>query len=138
LQGIRLIFENLEQAVVDGPNSPVAREKMHNAGTIAGMAFGSAFLGVVHAMAHTLGATFHVAHGRTNAILLPHAIRYNGAAPAKVTSWPKYRAYVAPERFQQIARTLGLPAATPEQGVESLALAVEELRAKVGIPDSFK
>ncbi|WP_457030173.1 bifunctional acetaldehyde-CoA/alcohol dehydrogenase [Kitasatospora sp. P5_F3] len=138
LQGIRLIFENLEEAVVNGPANPVAREKMHNAGTIAGMAFGSAFLGVVHAMAHTLGATFHVAHGRTNAILLPHVIRYNGAAPSKVTSWPKYQSYVAPERFQQIARMLGLAAETPEQGVESLAVAVEQLRDRVGIPQSFK
>ncbi|GAA4884532.1 bifunctional acetaldehyde-CoA/alcohol dehydrogenase [Kitasatospora terrestris] len=138
LQGIRLVFENLEQAVTDGPNNPRAREKMHNAGTIAGMAFGSAFLGVVHAMAHTLGATFHVAHGRTNALLLPHVIRYNGTAPAKVSSWPKYRSYVAPERYQAIARTLGLPADTPERGVESLATAIEELRDRVGIPRSFK
>ncbi|RKE19189.1 bifunctional acetaldehyde-CoA/alcohol dehydrogenase [Streptomyces sp. TLI_171] len=138
LQGIRLVFENLEAAVVEGADNPVAREKMHNAGTIAGMAFGSAFLGAVHAMAHPLGATFHVAHGRTNALLLPHVIRYNGAAPAKVTSWPKYRSYVAPERYQQIARLLGLPAESPEQGVESLAAAVEELREKVGIPRSFK
>ncbi|WP_037603889.1 bifunctional acetaldehyde-CoA/alcohol dehydrogenase [Streptacidiphilus rugosus] len=138
LQGIRLIFENLERAVTDGERDPVAREKMHNAGTIAGMAFGSAFLGVVHAMAHTLGATFHVAHGRTNALLLPHVVRYNGSAPAKVTSWPKYRSYIAPERYQQIAAMLGLPAATPEQGVESLAAAVEGLRDRVGIPSSFK
>ncbi|MFF0393088.1 bifunctional acetaldehyde-CoA/alcohol dehydrogenase [Kitasatospora sp. NPDC004615] len=138
LQGIRLVFENLAAAVDNGPNDPVARERMHNAGTIAGMAFGSAFLGVVHAMAHTLGGTFHVAHGRTNALLLPHVIRWNGGAPAKVTSWPKYRSYRAPERYQQIARTLGLPADTPEQGVESLALAVEELRERVGIPRSFK
>ncbi|MEV4611580.1 bifunctional acetaldehyde-CoA/alcohol dehydrogenase [Kitasatospora sp. NPDC049258] len=138
LQGIRLIFDHLAEAVSDGPGNPMAREKMHNAGTIAGMAFGSAFLGVVHAMAHTLGATFHVAHGRTNALLLPHVIRYNGAAPAKVTSWPKYRSYVAPERYQAIARTLGLPADTPEQGVESLAAAVEALRDRVGIPHSFK
>ncbi|MFD5564906.1 bifunctional acetaldehyde-CoA/alcohol dehydrogenase [Kitasatospora griseola] len=138
LQGIRLVFENLAAAVHDGPNDPVARERMHNAGTIAGMAFGSAFLGAVHAMAHTLGATFHVAHGRTNALLLPHVIRWNGSAPAKVTGWPKYRSYVAPERYRQIARMLGLPADTPEQGVESLALAVEELRERVGIPRSFK
>jgi acetaldehyde dehydrogenase/alcohol dehydrogenase len=137
LQGIRLIFENLEQAVTDGPHNATAREKMHNAGTIAGMAFGSAFLGAVHAMAHTLGATFHVAHGRTNALLLPHVIRYNGSAPAKVTSWPKYQRYVAPERYQQIAQSLGLPAATPDEGVESLAAAVEELRARAGIPASF-
>ncbi|MER5600802.1 bifunctional acetaldehyde-CoA/alcohol dehydrogenase [Streptomyces sp. NPDC002265] len=138
LQGIRLIFDNLEKAVNEGADNPVAREKMHNAGTIAGMAFGSAFLGVVHAMAHTLGATFHVAHGRTNALLLPHVIRYNGGAPTKVTGWPKYRSYIAPERYQNVARMLGLPAATPEEGVESLALAVEELRDKVGIPRSFK
>ncbi|WP_051813895.1 bifunctional acetaldehyde-CoA/alcohol dehydrogenase [Kitasatospora sp. MBT63] len=138
LHGIRLIFDNLEQAVTDGPANPVAREKMHNAGTIAGMAFGSAFLGVVHAMAHTLGATFHVAHGRTNALLLPHVIRYNGTAPGKVTGWPKYRSYVAPERYQAIARMLGLAAGTPEQGVESLAAGVEELRDRVGIPRSFK
>jgi acetaldehyde dehydrogenase / alcohol dehydrogenase len=137
-QGIRLIFDNLEKAVTNGPNSPLAREKMHNAGTIAGMAFGSAFLGVVHAMAHTLGATFHVAHGRANALLLPHVIRYNGSTPAKVTSWPKYRSYIAPERYQAIAGMLGLPADTPEQGVESLAAAIEELRDKVGIPCSFK
>ncbi|MEV8093311.1 bifunctional acetaldehyde-CoA/alcohol dehydrogenase [Kitasatospora sp. NPDC085879] len=138
LQGIRLIFDHLERAVLDGPDDPVAREKMHNAGTIAGMAFGSAFLGVVHAMAHTLGATFHIAHGRTNALLLPHAIRYNGSAPSKVTSWPKYRSYIAPERYRAIARMLGLPADTPEQGVESLAAAVEDLRDRVGIPRSFK
>ncbi|OIJ65327.1 bifunctional acetaldehyde-CoA/alcohol dehydrogenase [Streptomyces mangrovisoli] len=138
LQGIRLIFENIEQAVLNGPNNPIAREKMHNAGTIAGMAFGSSFLGVVHAMAHTLGATFHVAHGRTNALLLPHVIRYNGSAPRKVTGWPKYERYIAPERYQNVARMLGLPAATPEEGVESLAHAIEELREKVGIPRSFK
>ncbi|MFB7243998.1 bifunctional acetaldehyde-CoA/alcohol dehydrogenase [Streptomyces populi] len=138
LQGIRLIFDNLEKAVNEGADNPVAREKMHNAGTIAGMAFGSAFLGVVHAMAHTLGATFHVAHGRTNALLLPHVVRYNGSAPTKVTSWPKYHSYIAPERYQDIARMLGLPAETPEEGVESLAHALEELREKVGIPRSFK
>jgi acetaldehyde dehydrogenase/alcohol dehydrogenase len=137
LQGIRLIFENLEKAVTAGAAEPEARERMHNAGTIAGMAFGSAFLGVVHAMAHTLGATFHVAHGRTNALLLPHVIRYNGSLPAKVTSWPKYRSYIAPERYQAIARSLGLSAASPQEGVEALAAAVEDLRNRVGIPRSF-
>ncbi|GAA2745624.1 bifunctional acetaldehyde-CoA/alcohol dehydrogenase [Kitasatospora cinereorecta] len=138
MQGIRLVFENLADAVADGPGNPVARERMHNAGTIAGMAFGSAFLGAVHAMAHPVGAAFHLPHGRTAALLLPHVIRWNGAAPAKVTSWPKYRRYVAPERLRRIAGMLGLPAGTPEQGVESLAEAVEELRERVGIPASFK
>jgi acetaldehyde dehydrogenase / alcohol dehydrogenase len=141
LQAIRLIFENLAQSVNGDPNDPAtkdAREKMHNAGTIAGMSFGNAFLGIVHAMAHTVGSTYHLVHGRTNATLLPHVIRYNGTVPTKLTSWPKYEHYVAPERFQQIAAMLGLPAATPAQGVESYALAVEALRSKVGIPSSFQ
>lgn len=137
LQAIKLIFENLQRCVVDGPNDPEAREKMHNASTVAGMAFANAFLGLVHAMAHTLGNTFHVAHGRTNAILLPHVIRHNGTVSHKATPWPKAEVYRAPERFQEIAKMLGLPAATPAEGVESYARAVEELRTKCGIPASF-
>ncbi|MET9887304.1 bifunctional acetaldehyde-CoA/alcohol dehydrogenase [Streptomyces sp. NPDC006430] len=137
LQAIKLIFDNLERCVVDGPNDPEAREKMHNASTVAGMAFANAFLGLVHAMAHTLGNTFHVTHGRTNALLLPHVIRHNGTVSHKATPWPKAEVYRAPERFQEIAKLLGLPAATPAEGVESYARAVEELRAKCGIPASF-
>lgn len=141
LQAIRLIFDNLAQSVNGDPSDPAtrdAREKMHNAGTIAGMSFGNAFLGIVHAMAHVVGSTYHLVHGRTNATLLPHVIRYNGTVPTKLTSWPKYEHYVAPERFQQIAQMLGLPASTPAEGVESYALAVEALRSKVGIPASFQ
>ncbi|WAL94629.1 bifunctional acetaldehyde-CoA/alcohol dehydrogenase [Streptomyces sp. Je 1-369] len=138
LQAIKLIFENLERCVVNGAEDPEAREKMHNASTVAGMAFANAFLGLVHAMAHTLGNTFHVAHGRTNALLLPHVIRHNGTVTGKATPWPKAEVYRAPERFQEIARMLGLPAASPEEGVESYARAVEELRAKCGIPASFQ
>ncbi|MFI1599275.1 bifunctional acetaldehyde-CoA/alcohol dehydrogenase [Streptomyces venezuelae] len=138
LQAIKLIFENLERCVVNGAEDPEAREKMHNASTVAGMAFANAFLGLVHAMAHTLGNTFHVAHGRTNALLLPHVIRHNGTVSGKATPWPKAEVYRAPERFQEIARMLGLAAATPEEGVESYARAVEELRAKCGIPASFQ
>ncbi|MGE7386694.1 bifunctional acetaldehyde-CoA/alcohol dehydrogenase [Streptomyces sp. NPDC004126] len=137
LQAIRLVFGNLARCVADGPGDPEAREKMHNASTVAGMAFANAFLGLVHAMAHTLGNTFHVAHGRTNAILLPHVIRHNGTVTHKATPWPKAEVYRAPERYQEIARTLGLPAATPAEGVESYARAVEELRAECGIPASF-
>jgi acetaldehyde dehydrogenase/alcohol dehydrogenase len=110
---------------------------MHNAGTIAGMAFGSAFLGIVHAMSHTLGATFHIAHGRTNAVLLPHVIRYNGTPPAKLSGWPKYETYRAPQRFADIARMLGLAARTPAEGVASLATAIEQLRDAVGIEPAF-
>jgi acetaldehyde dehydrogenase/alcohol dehydrogenase len=138
LHAIRLIFDNLDAAVNNRAVSIEAQEKIHNAGTIAGMAFGNAFLGIVHAMSHTLGATFHIAHGRTNAVLLPHVIRYNGTVPSKLTGWPKYENYRAPERFQDIARTLGLPAATPAESVESLAAAVERLRTSVGIEPSFQ
>jgi acetaldehyde dehydrogenase/alcohol dehydrogenase len=141
LQAVRLIFENLATSVNGDPADPAtqdARATMHNAGTIAGMAFGNSFLGIVHAMAHVVGSTYHLVHGRTNATLLPHVIRYNGTVPTKLTSWPKYEHYVAPERFQQLAATLGLPASTPAEGVESYALAVESLRARVGIPSSFQ
>ncbi|KQT02479.1 bifunctional acetaldehyde-CoA/alcohol dehydrogenase [Cellulomonas sp. Leaf395] len=140
MQAVRLIFDNLALSVNGDPTDPAtqdARETMHNAGTIAGMAFGNSFLGIVHAMAHVVGSTYHLVHGRTNATLLPHVIRYNGTVPTKLTSWPKYEHYVAPERFQQLAAMLGLPASTPAEGVESYALAVESLRARVGIPASF-
>ncbi|MFF9819085.1 bifunctional acetaldehyde-CoA/alcohol dehydrogenase [Streptomyces sp. NPDC014006] len=138
LHAIRLVFDHLETAVNDRAGSAEARERMHNAGTIAGMAFGNAFLGMVHAMSHTLGATFHIAHGRTNAVLLPHVVRYNGTVPAKLTGWPKYEHYQAPERFQDIARCLRLSASTPAEGVESLAGAIEQLRDAVGIEPSFQ
>jgi len=137
LHAIRLIFDNIEAAVNDRAERPQAREKMHNAGTIAGMAFGNAFLGIVHAMSHTLGATFHIAHGRTNAVLLPHVIRYNGSAPSKLSGWPKYESYRAPQRFAEIAGMLGLSAAGPAEAVEALATAVERLRTAVGIESSF-
>ncbi|MBO3737583.1 bifunctional acetaldehyde-CoA/alcohol dehydrogenase [Actinoplanes flavus] len=137
LHAIRLIFANIEKSVMHG--DPDARERMHNAGTIAGMAFGSAFLGIVHAMSHTLGATFHIAHGRTNAVLLPHVIRYNGSAPSKLSGWPKYENYRAPQRLAEIAAMLGLSDGDPDAdaAVEALASAVERLRSKVGIEPSF-
>ena len=138
LQAIRLVFENIVESVTVGGGAVKAREKMHNAATIAGMAFGNAFLGLVHAMSHVTGSTFHVAHGRTNAIYLPHVIRYNGKVPTKPTSWPKYESYVAPERFQEIAKMLGLPCSTPDEAVEAYARAVEELRDAVGIERSFQ
>lgn len=136
LQAIKLVFENLEKSVKEFDE--VAREKMHNASTMAGMAFANAFLGICHSMAHKIGGKFHTIHGRTNAILLPHVIRYNGTRPTKVATWPKYTNYVADKRFQDIARILGLPATTPEEAVESYAKAVHDLAVRCGIKMSLR
>ncbi|MBW3087933.1 bifunctional acetaldehyde-CoA/alcohol dehydrogenase [Bifidobacterium sp. 82T24] len=140
LHAAKLVWENLETSVKEGAANPMAQEKMHNAATMAGMAFGSAFLGMCHGMAHTIGALCHVAHGRTNSILLPYVIRYNGQIPDEPTSWPKYNKYVAPQRYQEIAKNLGIdPGNTVEEGVENLARAVEDYRDnKLGMDRSFQ
>ena len=142
LHAAKLVWDNLAESVNGEPGEEKTRaqEKMHNAATMAGMAFGSAFLGMCHGMAHTIGALCHVAHGRTNSILLPYVIRYNGSVPEEPTSWPKYSKYIAPERYQEIAKNLGVnPGKTPEEGVENLAKAVEDYRDnKLGMNKSFQ
>ncbi len=139
LHAIKLVFEYLPRSYKNGAKDPEAREKMHNASCMAGMAFTNAFLGINHSLAHKLGGEFHIAHGRANAILLPHVIAYNGETnPSKFAAWPKYGKFVAPQRFQDIARMLGLPAATPEEGVKSLADAVRKLMKEVNIPFTLK
>ncbi|MDM8102222.1 MULTISPECIES: bifunctional acetaldehyde-CoA/alcohol dehydrogenase [Oceanobacillus] len=136
IKAIQLVFEYLPQAYHDGSNA-LAREKMHNASTIAGMAFANAFLGINHSLAHKLGAQFHIAHGRANAILLPHVIRYNAKKPTKFVSFPKYEHFIADKRYAEIARVLGLPAATTKQGVESLVQAIYQLAEELNIPMSI-
>lgn len=136
LQAIKIVFENLERSVKDADFE--SREKLHNASTMAGMAFANAFLGMSHSMAHKIGGVHHTVHGRTNAILLPYVIRYNGTRPSKTATWPKYNYWKADEKFQDIARLLGLPASTPEEAVESYAKAVYDLGVAVGIKMNFK
>ena len=138
LQAIKLVFQYLERSYKHGAADPEAREHMHNASTIAGMAFANAFLGINHSMAHKIGGKYHVPHGRANAILLPHVIRYNGTRPQKTATWPKYNYYKADLKYQEIARTLGLPCSTPAEGVESFARACHELAVNVGIKMSLK
>ena len=133
-----LVFKYLRVAYNDGSNKE-AREKMHNASTIAGMAFTNAFLGVCHSMAHKIGAEFHLPHGRINAILLPYVIRYNGVDdPTKFVSFPKYEYYVAKHKYAEISRRMNFPAYTDDEGLESLVREVDKLRADVGSPKSFK
>ena len=133
-----LVFKYLRVAYNDGSNKE-AREKMHNASTIAGMAFTNAFLGVCHSMAHKIGAEFHLPHGRINAILLPYVIKYNGVDdPTKFVSFPKYEYYIAKHKYAEISRRMNFPAFTDDEGLESLVKEVDKLRADVGIPKSFK
>lgn len=135
LQAIRLVFDNLERSF--HTSDAIAREKMHNASTIAGMAFANAFLGINHSLAHKWGGQYHTAHGRTNAILMPHVIKYNAQKPTKFASFPKYGHFIADERYADIARLLGLPAKTTEEGVASLIAAVRKLNRSLGIPEKF-
>ncbi|QFK72703.1 bifunctional acetaldehyde-CoA/alcohol dehydrogenase [Pradoshia sp. D12] len=137
LKAIELVFNNLKTAYHDGANEE-AREKMHNASCMAGMAFSNAFLGINHSLAHKIGAEFHIPHGRSNAILMPHVIRYNAIRPRKHALFPKYEYYCADERYAQIARILGLPASTTEEGVQSLIEAVTELGKSLEIDMSIK
>ena len=138
LKAIQLVFKYLPRAVKNGKNDLEAREKMHNAATIAGMAFANAFLGMTHSLAHKVGAQFHTVHGYTCAVLLPHVIRYNGKVPEKLSVWPKYTHYCADEKYQEIAKLLGLKASTPEEGVESLAKAVLKLCRDCDLDPNFK
>ena len=138
LKAIQLVFEYLPRTVKNGASDLKAREKMHNAATIAGMAFANAFLGMTHSLSHKIGAQFHTVHGHTCGILLPYVIRYNGQVPTKLSVWPKYEEYVADKKYQEIAQLLGLKASTPKEGVESLATACRNLGLEIGLPMSFK
>lgn len=135
IKAIQLVFQWLEKSALQGDK--LAREKMHNASTLAGMAFANAFLGINHSLAHKWGGQYHTAHGRTNAILMPHVIRYNAKKPTKFASFPKYSHFVADERYAEIARILGLPARTTEEGVTSLINAIRDMNKKLGIEESF-
>nr|WP_307992966.1 bifunctional acetaldehyde-CoA/alcohol dehydrogenase [uncultured Niameybacter sp.] len=139
IKAIQLVFEYLPRSYKFGAKDPVAREKMHNASCIAGMAFTNAFLGINHSLAHKLGAEFHIPHGRANAILLPHVIEYNGeTTPSKFAIFPKYEKYIAPEKFAEIAKALGLKASTPQEGVQSLVKAIRDLMKELNIPMTVK
>lgn len=137
LKAIELVFHFLPKAFANGSDME-AREKMHNASCIAGMAFTNAFLGINHSLAHKLGGEFHIPHGRANAVLLPYVIRYNSQKPTKFTSWPKYEHFIAPEKYRQIAQYLGLPARNAQEGVDSLINKIKELLRTLQIPLTIK
>jgi acetaldehyde dehydrogenase/alcohol dehydrogenase len=137
IKAIELVFKYLVRSY-NNPEDKTAREKMHNASCIAGMAFSNAFLGINHSLAHKVGGEFHVPHGRANAILLPHVIRYNSQIPTKFTIFPKYESFTADYRYAQIARRLDLGGETQEEQINALVEAIRNIMKQLNIPMSFR
>jgi len=139
LRSLKIIFEYLPAAYENGANDVVAREKMANAATMAGMSFANAFLGVCHSMAHKLGAFFHLPHGVANALMINEVLKFNSSkAPVKMGTFPQYSYPHTIERYAEIADYLGLEGTTSEEKLESLIKAIEELKEKIGIKKSIK
>lgn len=133
---VHLVFKYLPSSYAQGDER--SREKMHNASAIAGMAFTNAFLGLNHSMAHKLGGEYGIPHGRANAILLPYVVAYNAEKPTKFAAFPKYKEYFADKRYASLAKYLGLPAATTQEGVHSFIQAIQELLKQTNRPLSIQ
>jgi len=138
LQAIDLVFNFLVRAYKNGAEDREAREKMHNASCIAGMAFTNAFLGLNHSMAHKLGGEYHISHGRANSILLPHIIKYNSEKPVKFSAFPKYEKFIADKKYAKVAHFIGKAGKTTEESVENLIQAVKNLQKELNMPESIK
>ena len=139
LRSLKMIFEYLPRAYDNGPNDPVAREKMANAATMAGMAFANAFLGVCHSMAHKLGAFHHLPHGVANALMIDHVLRFNASeTPAKMGTFSQYDHPHTLARYAEVADYLGIKGKTDEEKLENLIAAIDELKKKVGIKETIK
>ncbi|MEM6839779.1 MAG: bifunctional acetaldehyde-CoA/alcohol dehydrogenase [Cyanobacteria bacterium P01_C01_bin.120] len=139
LEAIQLLFEYLPRAYHHGTSDPEAREKVHYASTIAGMAFANSFLGICHSMAHQLGGTFHIPHGLANALMISHVIRYNATdAPFKQATFSQYKYPEATARYARIAEFLGLTGITETEKVNALIAEVEDLKRRLDIPASIR
>ena len=139
LRALKVIFEYLPIAYENGPNDPVAREKMANAATMAGMAFANAFLGVCHSMAHKLGAFHHLPHGIANALMIDEVLRFNAAEiPVKMGTFSQYDHPHTLARYAEVADYLGIPGKTDSEKLENLIAAIDELKVKVGIKPTIK
>ena len=139
LRALKTIFTYLPRAYNDGQNDVIAREKMANAATMAGMAFANAFLGVCHSMAHKLGAFHHLPHGIANALMIEQVIRFNSCeTPVKMGTFPQYDHPHAMARYAEIADYLGIKGETDAEKVEGLIKAVNDLKKQVGIKETIK
>ena len=139
LRSLKMIFEYLPRAYDNGPNDPVAREKMANAATMAGMAFANAFLGVCHSMAHKLGAFHHLPHGIANALMIEEVLRFNASeTPSKMGTFSQYDHPHTLARYAEVADYLGLKGNSDAEKLESLINAVNELKERIGIKKTIK
>ena len=139
LEAIKLVFKYLERSYTNGASDPIAREKMHYAATIAGMAFSNSFLGLCHSMAHKLGAMYHVPHGVANALLIRQIMKYNATdAPKKQATFPQYKFPCAKTKFGQIADELNLGGKNDDEKVELLISEVDKLMKAINLPNSIK
>lgn len=138
LQAIDMVFTYLPRAYKYGATDAQAREKMHNASCIAGMAFTNAFLGLNHSMAHKLGGEYHIPHGRANAVLLPYVIEYNSQKPTKFATFPKYEKFIADEKYAKIARIIGKSGKTTSDSVQNLIKAIRALMKEIEMPQNLK
>lgn len=139
LEATKLVFRYLERSYTEGANDPIAREKMHYAATIAGMAFANSFLGLCHSMAHKLGAMFSVPHGVANALLIRQVIKYNAVdCPKKQCIFPQYKFPNAKAKYGQIADELGLGGKNDDEKVALLIEAIDKLMSAVNLPKSIK
>ena len=139
LEASKLVFKYLERSYNEGANDPIAREKMHYAATIAGMAFANSFLGLCHSMAHKLGAMYHVPHGVANALLIRQVIKYNASdAPHKQAIFPQYKYPCAKAKYGQIADELGLGGKNDDEKVKLLIKAIDKLMKAINLPNSIE
>ena len=139
IRSLQMIFQYLPRAYDNGPNDPVAREKMANAATMAGMAFANAFLGVCHSMAHKLGAFHHLPHGIANALMIDHVLRFNASeVPTKMGTFSQYDHPHTLERYAEVAQALGLKGRTDTEKLDALIAAIDALKERVGIKKTIK
>jgi acetaldehyde dehydrogenase/alcohol dehydrogenase len=139
IQAMKVIFKFLPAAYNNGPNDPVAREKMANAATIAGMAFANAFLGVCHSMAHKLGAFHHLPHGIANALMIGEVLRFNSVeVPPKMGTFSQYPHPHTLARYAEVADALGLAGKNDTEKLENLIAAINKLKAEIGIHNTIK
>ncbi len=139
LRSLKMVFEYLPRAYDNGPNDPVAREKMANAATMAGMAFANAFLGVCHSMAHKLGAFHHLPHGVANALMIDEVLRFNAEeVPTKMGTFPQYGYPHTLARYAEVADYLGIKGKNDAEKLKNFIKALDELKEKVGIKKTIK